>query len=121
MTSRAPTRILVIEDEMLVALLIVDMVTELGFEVVGPAMRLEPGLAMARQEQFDLAILDVNLASEKSFAIADALKLRGIPFIFATGYGAQGVNEAHRGIRTLQKPFDSQELARAIGAVLPAG
>lgn len=121
MTRLVSPRILVVEDEMLVALLIVDMVTELGFEVVGPAMRLGPGLAMAREEHFELAILDLNLASEKSFAIADVLQLRGIPFIFATGYGAQGLDEARRGIRTLQKPFDLQELARAIGEVLPAG
>lgn len=120
MTSLVSPRVLVVEDEMLVALLIVDMVTELGFEVVGPAMRLAPALAMAREEEFDLAILDINLASEKSFAIADVLVRRGIPFIFATGYGAQGLNETHRGIRALQKPFNSQELARAIGEVLPA-
>jgi DNA-binding response OmpR family regulator len=111
-------RILVVEDEMLIALHIEDMVTQLGFDVVGPAMRLAPALAMARTESFDCAILDVNLANEKSFPIADALRDRGIPFIFATGYGSKGLDDAYRGVGTIQKPFRSQDLERAIHQAL---
>lgn len=111
-------RILLVEDEMLIALYIEDMLADLGFEVVGPAMRLEPALLMAREAVFDLAIVDINLANEKSFPIADALRERGIPFIFATGYGTNGLDDAYRGTRTLQKPFESEDLARAIRQVL---
>lgn len=111
-------KILLVEDEMLIALLLEDMVTELGFEVVGPAMRLQSALALAREETFDLAIVDINLANEKSFPIADALRERGIPFIFATGYGTNGLDEAYRGTRTIQKPFESEDLALAIRQVL---
>ena len=99
---------------MLIALLLEDMVAALGFEVVGPAMRLDAALAMARKESFDCAILDVNLANQKSFPVADALRERGLPFIFATGYGSQGLDEAYGGINTLQKPFRAEELDRAI-------
>jgi CheY-like chemotaxis protein len=114
-------RILVVEDEMLIALHIEDMVTELGFQVVGPAMRLAPALAMARSESLDCAVLDVNLANEKSFPVADALRERGIPFIFATGYGSKGLDDAYRGAATIQKPFRPQDLERAIHRALGAG
>lgn len=106
---------------MLIALHIEDMVTELGFEVVGPAMRLAPALAMARSGIFDCAILDVNLANEKSFPIADELRERGIPFIFATGYGSKGLDDAYRDVRTIQKPFRPQDLERAIHQALGGG
>ena len=106
---------------MLIALHIEDMLTELGFEVVGPAMRLAAALALARSESFDCAILDVNLASEKSFPIADALRERGIPFIFATGYGSKGLDDAYRGVGTIQKPFRSPDLERAIRRALDGG
>ena len=106
---------------MLIALHIEDMITELGFEVVGPAMRLAAALALARSESFDCAILDVNLANEKSFPIADALRERGIPFIFATGYGSKGLDDAYRGAATLQKPFRPQDLNRAIHQALGKG
>ena len=106
---------------MLIALLLEEMVTALGFEVVGPAMRLDAALSMARSESFDCAILDVNLASEKSFPVAEVLRQRGLPFIFATGYGSQGLDEAYRDIRTLQKPFQAEELGKAIRQAIGAG
>ena len=106
---------------MLIALHIEDMVTELGFEVVGPAMRLAPALVMARSEKLDCAILDINLASERSFPVADALRDRGIPFIFATGYGSKGLDDAYRDVGTIQKPFRFQDLERAIHQALGDG
>ncbi|MDH2325945.1 response regulator [Cereibacter sp. SYSU M97828] len=114
MTERAP-RVLVVEDELFVAMMIEDYLRDLGFEVVGPALRLERGLALARDEMLDFAVLDVNLADKPSFPIADALRDRGVPFIFATGYGTLGLTEAYQGTRTLQKPFDLHDLAEAIG------
>lgn len=113
MVERTP-RVLVVEDEVFVAMMIEDYLRDLGFEVVGPATRLERGLALARDEMLDFAVLDVNLADKPSFPIADALRDRGVPFIFATGYGTLGLTEAYEGTRTLQKPFDLTDLARAI-------
>lgn len=111
-------RVLVVEDEALVAMLIEDMLTELGHEVLGPAMRLESALKMARDETFDLALLDVNLANEQSFPVARLLQERGIPFVFATGYGLRGLEDRFQEIMTLQKPFESDQLADAISFVL---
>ena len=110
-------RVLVVEDEMMVALYVEDIVTELGHEVVGPAMRLEEGLTLAREAAIDMAILDVNLHGARSFPIADALSARGIPFIFATGYGTQGLTEAYRDVITLQKPFASRDVEQAFARI----
>jgi DNA-binding response OmpR family regulator len=118
LTDSKHLRVLVVEDEALVAMLIEDMLIELGYEVVGPAMRLEAALQMARDETFDVAVLDVNLANEQSFPVARLLRDRGIPFVFATGYGLRGVGEHFLEIMTLQKPFESHQLAEAISSVL---
>jgi CheY-like chemotaxis protein len=108
-------RILIVEDEMLVAMNIEDMLLALGHEVAGIAGRLAPALALAQEGEFDLAMLDVNLAGEPSFAVADALRERGIPFVFATGYGREGLREDYRDVPVLQKPFRSRDLAEALG------
>jgi DNA-binding response OmpR family regulator len=73
---------------------------------------------MARDETFDLAVLDVNLANEESFEVAKLLLERSIPFLFATGYGLRGLDERFQKIMTLQKPFESHQLADAISFVL---
>ncbi len=110
-------RILIVEDEMLVAMNIEDMLIDLGHEVAGLASRLEPALALAREGDFDAAMLDVNLAGEQSFPVADLLRERGVPYLFATGYGVQGIAEPHRGATVLQKPFRARDLEEALGAL----
>jgi CheY-like chemotaxis protein len=112
-------RVLIVEDEMLVAMNIEDMLLELGHEVAGLAGRLAPALALAREAAFDIAMLDVNLAGEQSFPIAEALAERGIPYLFATGYGAKGVAEEHRHAPIIQKPFRARELDQALRALAP--
>jgi CheY-like chemotaxis protein len=104
---------------MLVAMLIEDMLIDLGYEVIGPAARLAEGLKLANGEQVDAAVLDINLAGELSFPIADVLEARGIPFIFASGYGARGLNEIHRNRTALSKPFQVQDLAQALVNLVP--
>lgn len=104
---------------MLVAMNIEDMLLELGHEVAGLASRLGPALALARESRFDAAMLDVNLAGEPSFPVADLLIERGIPFLFATGYGRQGMDERYRDLPMLQKPFLTAELGRALTAIAP--
>lgn len=106
---------------MLVAMNIEDMLLDLGYEVAGLASRLEPALALAREGAFDIAMLDVNLAGQASFPVADALKERGIPFLFATGYGIQGITENYRSAPVLQKPFRARDLQEALLEVQPNG
>jgi len=102
---------------MLVAMNIEDMLLDQGFEVAGIASRLVAALALAREGGFDAAMLDVNLAGEASFPVADLLAERGIPFLFATGYGLQGLEERYRGRPVLQKPFLAADLKKAIDAI----
>jgi CheY-like chemotaxis protein len=107
-------RILIVEDESLVAMMIEDMVIELGHTVAGVAARLKEGLQMAEQGEIDFAILDVSLNGERSLPIAEALDARGVPYVFATGYGARGVDGAQRQALTLSKPFGIEDLRRVL-------
>lgn len=107
-----------VEDEALVAMLIDGMLSDLGFAVVGPAARLAQALEIAKTEPLDAAVLDVNLAGEPSFPIADVLRDRQIPFIFATGYGASGIADRFKGVTVLQKPFQVHHLEQALSAIL---
>jgi CheY-like chemotaxis protein len=108
-------RILIVEDEMTIALLIEDMLTDMGHEVAGLAMRLPQALKMAATTPLDFAILDVNLDGRMSFPVADILRERGVPFIFASGYGSAGLNEAYRGSTpVVRKPFLQRDLQSAI-------
>ena len=112
-------KVLVVEDEMMIAMLIEDMLDELGCTVVGPAHALEPALELASgSTEIDAAVLDINLAGQPAFAIADALRARGVPMIFSTGYGASGLREIARGSPVLQKPFRATDLAAALGKAL---
>jgi CheY-like chemotaxis protein len=108
-------RVLLVEDEMLVALLLETMLTDLGHRVAGPVARLEKGLEMAEREAIDVAVLDVNLNGSEVYPIAAALEARGIPFIFASGYGSAGLCPAYRDRPVLQKPYRAADLKAAIG------
>jgi CheY-like chemotaxis protein len=110
----AARRILIVEDEMMIAMMIEDFLQELGWDVVGSAGGTERAIALARATDIDAAILDVNLNGRDTFAVADILRERQIPFVFATGYGADGVTDRFRGVPTLTKPFQRDELERAL-------
>ena len=115
-------RILVVEDEMMIAMLVEDMLSELGCAVVGPAHALDAALDLARTEQgLDAALLDVNLGGQPVFAVADALREKGVPAIFSTGYGDAGLRDVDRGSQVLQKPFRAGDLAKALSAALRTG
>ncbi len=107
-------RVLVVEDEMLVSMLVEDMLADFGCSVVGPAPDLEEAMSLASTADIDAALLDVNVAGKPIFPVADALKARGVPFAFASGYGAAGVEGDHRGAPVLQKPFRQSDLERAL-------
>lgn len=110
----AAPRVLVVEDEMTVAMLIEDMVSELAYEVAAVVPRLEDAMRMADSDTFDLAMLDVHLNGKTVFPFAEALKEREIPFLFATAYGPRGLPEEYRDHLVLQKPFGPVELKRAL-------
>lgn len=100
---------------MLVSMLVEDMLSDMGHIPVGPANRLATGLAMAEEEQLDLGILDVNLGGgDLSFGIADILTRRGIPVVFATGYGAGGLTEQYADMPVIAKPFSQTALSDAL-------
>jgi CheY-like chemotaxis protein len=109
-------RILVTEDEAMVGMLLEDMVSDGGGEIIGPVARFEEALALAQAAEFEIAILDLNLNGTLSYPIAEVIRNRGIPIIFATGYGTDGLREDFRGYPTLQKPFSQDDFAQAVKA-----
>ena|ERR671938_1087756 len=111
-------RALVVEDEGGVALLLEDMLSQLGWEIAASVARLQKACEIARNANLDLAVLDVNLAGEPVFPAAEILRERGIPFIFSTGYGAGGIPREFAGYGVLSKPFSVKQLAIALCAAL---
>jgi CheY-like chemotaxis protein len=117
--SATGRRVLVVEDELMIRMLLDGMLTDLGHTIAAEAGGIEEAIALAKAAEFDLAILDVNLNGQPITPVVEILIQRGLPFVFATGYGARGVPEAYRANPTLQKPFQSETLAQAIDAVAP--
>jgi CheY-like chemotaxis protein len=111
-------RVLFVEDEAAISMLIEDMLLELGVEVVGPASRLDAALDLARTAEVEAAVLDINIAGANSYPVADVLRERGIPVIFATGYDGSILPERFKGTFTLHKPFDQQSFAAILKAAL---
>ena len=111
----AGLRVLVVEDEMMVSMLIEDMLSDLGCVVIGPASRLDEAIELANSSELDCAVLDVNLGGQPIFPLADLLRAKGAPFAFATGYGDAGLRAEDKGSPLLQKPFREADLARVLG------
>lgn len=105
-------RVLVVEDEPLIALALEDVLEDLGCEVVGPAHTLDEAAGLGRAAPLDGAILDVNLGRDKVFPVADILSKRSIPFVFTTGYGDAGLRPCDRGRPVLQKPYKAEHLLK---------
>ncbi len=110
----AGKRVLVIEDESLLTMMLEDYLEDFGCEVAGTAARLNNALEKAAALSFDVAILDVNLHGEQTFPVAAALSTRNIPFVFATGYGTAGLPSELKFIPVLQKPFQQADLEKAL-------
>jgi DNA-binding response OmpR family regulator len=109
-------RILLVEDEAMLSTLTEEYLEELGCKVV-VAARLEDALEKARTRLVDVAVLDVNLAGQMSYPVAEILHARGVPVVFATGYGVAGLPNDLRTIPVMTKPFRQEQLAEAIGAL----
>lgn len=114
-------RILVVEDELMIRMLLEDMLGELGYTVAAEAARIEEALDAAKNADFDIAILDVNLNGQPISPVADALVARGMPFVFATGYGERGLPEPYRDRPTLKKPFQMDGLKQMLQTALERG
>ncbi|MBB3998113.1 response regulator [Aureimonas pseudogalii] len=113
--SCAGLRIFAVEDESLVAMQLEDILADLGCEIVGLAMRVPRALAMLDgSPKIDAAVLDMNIAGEKVYPVAERLRDGGVPIIFATGYGVSGIAEEWRSWPILQKPYTGDQVESAL-------
>jgi len=103
-------RLLLVEDEALTGMMMSDMLTDLGFDVIGPFGRVADAMAAIKGEDFHAAVLDVNLDGEVVYPVADAVLARGVPFVFVTGYSADGIDRRFAQVPVLQKPIERQML-----------
>ena len=108
----AKPRVLVVEDEALVGIMIQECMTELGFQIVGPVCTASDALAAAKDGDFDAAILDINLGDGMVYQVAEILARRHVPFVFVTGYDADSVDSRFREIPVLQKPVEREMLQK---------
>ena len=107
-------RVLVVDDEALIAMMLSDLLKEYGHETVGPAHSEGQALDLVASSDIDAAILDVTLGDHDCFAVAQALGERGIPYAFATGHVTHEMPDAFRDARTVSKPFDFEVVRRIV-------
>jgi DNA-binding response OmpR family regulator len=110
--------VFLVEDEVMIRMMVVDMLEELGYQVAAEAGEINEAQRLAQSAEFEIAILDVNVNGKLITPVAELIKARGLPFIFATGYGSSGLPEEYRDRPTLQKPFQLENLARVIDSTL---
>ncbi|MBF9232577.1 response regulator [Microvirga alba] len=111
-------RVLVVEDEMLILMMIEDMLADLGCESVTVAATVDKALTLIEEQAFDAAMLDMNLSGVNSDSVADALAARGVPFVFSTGNNGHDVRDEFRDRAVLRKPFKYEELADILTSLL---
>lgn len=121
MSALAGRRVLVVEDEPIIAMTLEDMLIDLGCEVVGPAANLVEAQALAETAAIDAAMLDININSGRSYVVADELRRRAVPFAFATGYGEEGIEEQGRNVPVLQKPYRRAQVEAVLQQLLGTG
>ncbi len=114
----AGKRVMIVEDELLVALLIEDVLSDLGCTTVGPFGSVAQAMSAVDSESLDLAVLDVNLGGEMVYPVAESLERRRIPFLFVSGYGEDALLDGHPGWKVCAKPFHGKDLARMAAALL---
>lgn len=119
-TSLKGLNILAVEDEMMVAMMLEDLLEDAGCNVV-IAGHLEQALKLAQERDLDAAVLDENLHGMCSYPVAEALSARAIPFIFATGYGESNLRESYPGRPVIGKPYRGRDVIAALEAVISEG
>jgi CheY-like chemotaxis protein len=112
-------RILVVEDEILILMMIEDMLADLGCKSVSAATKNEQAIALVNEQVFDAAMLDMNLNGKVTYDVADALAARGVPFVYATGNSVRDTRDGFRDRPVLKKPFSQEELTKALFSLLP--
>ena len=117
-TASSSPRVLLIEDEMLVAGMLEGMLASLGYAVAGATADIAEAMEILEAESIDAVVLDINLNGEMSYPIADELAARGIPFIFSTGYEQHSLPAEHEGRPLLRKPFRRSVLGEALADLL---
>ena len=118
--SQEQPRVLVVEDEYLIRMLLEDMLADLGYAVAAAVGSIAEARAHAAIGDFSAAILDVNLEGQEIFPVADMLAARSLPFVFVTGYGERSLPERYRDRPALQKPFQAEQLDAALSELLAA-
>src|SRR6516165_8904702 len=120
MTAKRPQggSVFLVEDEVMIRMMVADMLEELGYSIAAEAGDISEAIRLAQSTDFDLAILDVNVNGKVISPVADLIKARNCPFIFATGYGSSGLPEEYRDRPSLQKPFQIETLGKLIEATL---
>src|SRR5690349_20472165 len=116
-TSTAAPRVLVVEDEHLIRMLLEDMLDELGYGVAAAVGTISEARKIAADGEFTAALLDVNLDGQEIYPVADILAQRGLPFVFVTGYGERSLPEAYRARPALQKPFHAEQLKSTLAGL----
>jgi CheY-like chemotaxis protein len=119
-TATAQTRVLVVEDEYLIRMLLEDMLSDLGYSIAAAVGTVAEASALASKGDFNAAILDVNLDGQEIYPVADILKERGLPFVFVTGYGERALPDRYRDRPALQKPFQAEQLSKALTGLIAA-
>ena len=120
-SPQARASVLLVEDEALIRMLFAENLVGLGHTIAAEAGNLASGLTLAKERDYQLAILDVNLNGRPSFPIADVVRARGKALVFVTGYGSSGLAADYEGVAVLQKPFGPTELSEAISSALTEG
>src|SRR4051795_1780193 len=110
--------VFLVEDEVMIRMMVADMLEELGFSIAAEAGEINEAIRLAQSTEFDLAILDVNVNGKVITPVAELIKARNRPFIFATGYGSSGLPEEYRDRPALQKPFQLETLAQMINTAM---
>lgn len=121
MSDPCPTRVMLVEDEALVAMELEDLLANLGCNVVCRAATVSQAMDYARSTEIDAAFLDVNIGGHQVYPVADILAARQVPFIFLTGYGSSGIDAGYRNNPVISKPFFLPDLKRAVAALRRGG
>lgn len=117
--TQGGARVLLLEDEMLVAMILEDALELGGYEVVGPVAKVDSALALIHQDdKLDAAVMDLNLGGHSAIPVADVLAERRIPFLVVTGYGGAALSPPHQHVTVLAKPFSPSELIVAVQRLL---
>ena len=116
--SKAQPRVLVVEDEYLIRMLLEDMLSDIGYAVAAAVGSIGEAEELAAKGEFSAAVLDVNLDGQEIYPVADLLAERGLPFVFVTGYGERNLPERYRNRPALQKPFQAEQLQATLAGLL---